>query len=132
MTWIKKDSDNVGRSYNFIPPKNLGGSVKNEVLFPFSDKQQPAYAATLAVTIDQMETFLQPDELTGNLTINLTIDESVTAGAKLYVKLDADGTNRTVTPGTGFDAAAPAVIVTADTVGFVSYVYDGAAFVPVK
>lgn len=130
MTWIKKDTDDVGRSYNFVAPADTAMSAKQEVLFPMHQKQTPDYAATLAVSIKHMETFLQPAELTGAVTINLTVDAQVTPGAKLYIKLDADGTNRVATMGTGFDAAAPAVTVTADTVKFLTYVYDGTAFVP--
>jgi len=101
------------------------------VLFPFSDKQTPDYAAVLAVSITQMETFLQPAELTGAVTINLTIATQVTKGAKLYVKLDADDQGaKTATLGTGFDAAAPDEVVASDTVKFATYVYDGTAFVP--
>lgn len=130
MTFIRKDSDNIDRSYNFVAPINVGGSKKNEVLFPFSDKQTPDYAAVLAVSITQMETFLQPAELTGNATINLTVDSRITKGAKLYIKLDADDQGaKTVTLGTGFDADAADEVVASDTVKFVTYVFDGTAFV---
>ena len=131
MTWIKDKRDGAAKSFNFVPPDGAVDSL-NEVLFPFHEKQEPAYAATLAVTIKQMDTFFQPATLTGASTVNLTIDEQVTPGAKLHVKLTADGTNRTVTLGTGFDAAAADVTVTASTTVFKTYVYDGTAFVPVS
>lgn len=132
MTWIKR-SLALGKSFsfNFVAPDGAVNEV-NEVLFPFSEKQKPAFAATLAVEVKQMETFLQPTELTGAVTLNLTVNEQVTAGAKLHLKLDADGTNRTVTLGTGFDAAAADITVTANTVVFKSFVFDGAAFVPMS
>ncbi len=129
--FVRKDTDNVDRSYGLLAPKNVGGDVKNEVLFPFHDKQEPAYAAVLAVSITQMETFLQPEELTGNATINLTVDASVTRGAKLYVKMEADDQgDKTVALGTGFDADAADEVVASDSVKFATYVYDGVAFVP--
>jgi len=78
-----------------------------------------------------MDTFLQPEELTGNVTIDLVIDEQVTPGAKLHVKLVADETERTVTLGDGFDAEAPEVVVPANGTVFVSFAFDGAGFVPV-
>lgn len=94
-----------------------------------SESQTPAYGATLAVTIDKQQTFLQPAELTGNATINLTIDEDVIAGAMLHLKLDADASNRTVTLGTGFAASLASLVVVASTVWTVSFVYDGTSFI---
>ena len=131
MTWMKdkRDGTTPVRSFNFVAPDGAS-EVKNEVLFPFTEKQAPAYAATLAVTIKQMETFLQPEQLTGAVTINLTVDAQVTKGAKLHIKLAADGTQRVATIGTGFDAAAPDLTVGASATVFKSYVYDGTAFVP--
>lgn len=129
MTWIKDNRDGTSRSFNFVPPTGAT-SQKNEVLFPFSEKQTPDYAATLAVTVKQMETFLQPAQLTGAVTINVTIDAQVTPGAKLHLKLTADGTQRVATIGTGFDAAAPDLTVAVSSTVFKSYVYDGTAFVP--
>lgn len=130
MTWIKKNSDGSSNSFNFIPPSGASEQV-NEVLFPIADKQEPAYAATVAADIKQMKTFIQPAELTGNLTLNLTIDEQVSPGAMLFVKLDADGTNRTFAPGTGFDDSCADVTVTANTVVNKTYIFDGVAFLPV-
>ncbi|MEN6423283.1 MAG: hypothetical protein ABFD76_15190 [Smithella sp.] len=114
---------------NFKAPEGADSLVR-EVLFPLAQKLTPAYAAAIAVTIKQMNTFLQPAELTGNATINLTIDTQVTAGAKLMVKLDADATARTVTLGTGFDAGMASVVVKAASIAFVTFIYDGTAFVP--
>ena len=130
MTYIKKNSDGSSNSFEFVAPAGATNQL-NEVLFPFTEKQEPAYAATVAATIKQMKTFIQPAELTGNATLNLTIDPQVTAGAMLCVKLDADGTNRTFTPGTGFDASAAAVTVTASTVVNKTYIFDGVAFLPI-
>lgn len=129
MTWIKKQADGTHEEFNFVAPE---GKTAEEVLFPLGDVQEPAYAAALAVDVEQMETFLQPAELTGAVTINLTVNAQVTKGAKLHLKLDADGTNRTVTLGTGFDADAADITVNADTVVFKSFVYDGTAFVPMS
>lgn len=128
--WIKKNQDGSSSSFNFIPPTGASEQT-NEVLFPISEKQTPDYGAVLAAEITQMETFLQPGTLTGNVTIDLVIADQITPGAKLYVKLKADGTNRTATIGAGFDADAPEVAVAAGTVVFKTYVYDGVAFVPV-
>lgn len=131
MTWIKKNTNGSSNSFEFVAPAGAANQ-KNEVLFPFTDKQEPAYAATLPVTIKQMDTFLQPGTLTGALTINLTIDAQVTAGAKLHIKLTADGTQRVTTMGTGFNASTPTVTAAISTTVFKSYVYDGTSFVPVS
>jgi len=124
----KRDGTTPVRSFNFVAPDGAS-EVKNEVLFPFSEKQAPAYAATLAVAVKQMDTFLQPETLTGAATVNLTIDAQVTPGAKLHLKLTADGTNRAVTLGTGF-AGLASVSVKASTTACILFVYDGAAFIP--
>lgn len=131
MTWIKDNRDGSSQSFNFVPPTG-SNAQKNEVLFPFTEKQAPVYAAILAVSIKQMDTFLQPEQLTGAVTINLTVDEQVTPGAKLHIKLAADGTQRVATLGAGFDAAAPDLTVGANATVFKSYVYDGIAFVPMS
>lgn len=128
MTWIKKQSDDSFQSYNFIAPD--GPSASEDVLFPLGEVQSPEYAATLAVAIKQMATFLQPEELEGAVTINLTIDDQVTKGALLLIKLDAGDTERAVTLGTGFDSDADNITVPASDVIFVAFIYDGTSFVP--
>ena len=128
MTWIKKNSNGSSNSFNFVAP--AGASMQlNEVLFPFSEKLEPAYAPTLAVAVKQKDTFLQPAALTGNLTINATIDAQVTPGAMIHLKVSA-AAERTVTLGTGFANAAN-IVVGAGTTSTKSYVYDGTAFMPV-
>lgn len=129
--YIQKESDGTYRSFNFLPPSGAS-EEKNEVLFPFHEIQEPAYAATLAVEVKQMESFCKPAQLTGNVTVNLTIDDQLTPGAKLYLKLEADGTNRTVTLGTGFDDDASNITVTASTVVCKTFVFDGTSYLPVN
>lgn len=129
MTWIKKETNGTHKEFNFVAPANAAAA--EEVLFPIGEVKKPDYAATLAVAINQMETFLQPAELTGNVTVNLTVDAQVTKGAKIYGKFTADGTDRTVTLGTGYDTDAANITVPANGVEFVTWAYDGTAFVPV-
>lgn len=128
MTWIQSSTPEP-QSFGFVAPEGVSTPV-NEVLFPFHEKQNPKYAATLAVAVKQFTTVLVPGKLTGNATINLTIDKQVTPGAKLLLKLEADATERTVTLGTGFDAAAAAITVTEETTAFRTFFFDGTAFVP--
>ena len=128
VIYVDRDNDN-SYSHNFKAPAG-SANLNREVLFPLAEKQTPAYGATLAVNIKQMQTFLQPAELTGAATINLTIDAQVTAGAQLHLKLDAGGTGRTVTLGTGFDIGLASIVVKAYTIAFMTFIYDGTAFVP--
>lgn len=128
--WTDKNAtDGTVRSFGFRAPAGASAE-KNEVLFPFSEVQAPAYGAILAVTVKQMETFLQPGTLTGAVTINLTLDAQLTRGAKLYLKATADATNRVVTFGAGFTATA--ITVTANTTFNRTFVFDGTTFIPVN
>lgn len=131
MSWSHRNTDGSEVHMNFVAPEGAE-NLNREMLFPLVEKQTPDYAAVLAVTIKQKETFLQPAELTGNATINLTVDAQVTMGAELHLKLDADASNRTVTLGTGFDAGLASIVVAATKVAFLSFKYDGTAFVPVN
>jgi hypothetical protein len=131
--YTNKSSDGSFQSFGFLAPDGIT-TEKNEVLFPFHEKKTPAYAATLAVTVKQRDTFLQPGALTGNVTINLTIDAQVTPGAKLYVKVkeSANSADRTVTLGTGFDEDASDITVVKNTIVYKTFVYDGVSFVPLS
>lgn len=90
--------------------------------------QVPAYAATLAITITNQITFIQPATLTGALTVNLTIDAKVQAGAEIHFKLTSDGTARTTTYGTGMTSLALAGVISKTLVQ--TFVYDGTTFLP--
>lgn len=126
--YTNKDSNGNYQSFGFLAPDGVA-TEKNEVLFPWHEKQEPAYGATLAVTLKHMETVLQPAQLTGNATINLTINSQVTRGAKLYLKVSADTSDRTVVLGTGFDAAIADIVVPAGRTLFRTFIYDGTSFV---
>jgi hypothetical protein len=97
--------------------------------FGASDSQTPAYAATLAVSIENDKTIITPGTLTGNLAMNLTIDSEVGAGAEIIVILTADGTNRTFNPGTGFSSGAPTITIPLSTTVTANYIYSGTEFV---
>ena len=90
--------------------------------------QRPAYAATLAVDLGADETYLIPAQLTGAMTINATITEAE-AGDQLTVIVNADGTARTVTFGTGLNAAA--IVAAINLKAAVNFVHDGTEFVEV-
>lgn len=129
MTYIKKESDGKEVSMNFIAPTGGASAATKEPLFPLPEILNPAYAATQAVTVKQMNTFIQPATYTGNATLNLTIDDQVTPGALLHLKLTANTSARTVTLGTGFADPADIAVLASDT-AYMSFVYDGTEFVP--
>lgn len=106
----------------------MPGSGEQVLRYPFgaADKQSKAYAATVAATVTNQETIIAIAELTGAVTVNLTVGSEVTAGARLTITTIADGTNRVVTAGTGMTGAA--FTVTASKKATLSYVYDGTTF----
>ncbi len=91
-----------------------------------ADHQQPAFAATLAATIKNDYTILEPGILTGNMLINLTLDGELRVGAVLVWKQKATGTE-TTTFGTGI--TAPVVTGVAGKIHTQTFVFDGVAFV---
>jgi hypothetical protein len=99
------------------------------VAWPFGnvDLQQPVFAATLAVTITDHFTILDPGILTGAMTCNLTIDKNVRAGALLFLEITTTATE-TFTPGTGF--TAPAFAGVSGKTKCQMLVYDGVTFKP--
>jgi hypothetical protein len=103
--------------------------MADHVLWPFgaADVQTPAFAATIAVDIKDRMTILAPAILTGNTTLNLTVDPELTAGALLLVKVKTTATE-TTTFGTGIDSAV--VTGAAGKTWTQLFVYDGALFVP--
>lgn len=97
--------------------------------FGTSDSQAPAYAATIAVSIANDKTIITPATLTGNATINATIDSEVVAGAEIILIATADGSDRTVDLGTGFNSSTPDLVIPATTTMTATYVYSGTEYV---
>lgn len=93
-----------------------------------ADKQTLPYAAVQPVTITNMFTILMFNILTGNTTLNLTIDSQVREGALLLVKIPATSNGNDVTLGSGIDA--PNIVGVATKTKTQLFVYDGAVFVP--
>lgn len=93
-----------------------------------ADLQQPAFAATLAVTIVNLVTILNPATLTGAMTVNLTLDQGIKAGARIVFIALSDTTARTVTFGTGFTSPTLAGVISKTKA--IEFVYDGTTFKP--
>jgi hypothetical protein len=116
-------------SYNFKAPSIAADADKKiEVVFPTQEALAPAVAAVTAVEINRQTTVIDLGELAANVTLNATIGTDVERGAIVTVKAKSDGTARSVTFGDGF--TAPAVAGTISKTKVVSFIYDGASFLP--
>ena len=113
----------AGKKVSFTFPDSL--SASKTILFPTYEAISEDYAATVAVDVEEFYTFLTLGTLTGNLTLNLTVADHVSAGALLYVKTLTDD-NRVITWGTDIDGAA----FTTDSVKYElnTFIYNGTAF----
>jgi len=111
-------------SASLVCPDGL--TETQEVLFPAPETQAPDYAATIALTISRMFTVIDFAALTGNATVNLTLNAKLSKGALIVAKMTASGADRVVTPGTGFSGAA-ITIPSAGTIN-VLYAFDGTNF----
>lgn len=101
------------------------------VKYPFgpADEQSKDYAATIAATISNSKTVLTLAQMTGAATLNLTLDAELRAGDELLVKVSADATNRTLTPGTGMTGVAQTIVASKSFA--IKYEFDGTAFLHV-
>lgn len=95
-----------GYRYTTIP------GLDNKYAIPKKEIKNPAYAATIDLSVDAEDTIVDHAQLTGNLTETINVTLPFT-GDKLTLIYNTDGTQRTVTFSTGFISAAPLVI--ADT-----------------
>ena len=99
-----------------------------DISYPFGpcDIQTPAYAATITATITDRLTIIKPAVLTGALTLNLSINEGIPAGARIVFVGLSDTTARTTTFGTGFTSPTLAGVISKTKV--IEFVYDGVTF----
>jgi hypothetical protein len=91
--------------------------------------QAPAYASTLAVTVNGQDsyTLVRVGQLTGALTITAGVGSATLAplvGDTMQILFSADATNRVVTFSTGF-ATAGTLTVVASKFGAVRFVFNG-------
>lgn len=97
-----------------------------EISFPFgnADVQSLAYAAQQDVTIKNHMTVLDFAILTGNTTLNITVEPGVRDGARLLLKVPATNAADDVTLGTGIDG--PAIVGVAGKTKTQAFtLYDG-------
>lgn len=101
-----------------------------KIQWPFGEADiiEPAtLTGAIAVTIENRLTVVKTGLLTGNGTLNLTIDPQVAKGALLQVLSKTTGTE-TMTPGTGM--TGPAYAGVAGKTKSQWWVYDGVTFKP--
>jgi len=93
-----------------------------------ADKISPAaVSGAIAVTIENQFTIIETTTLTGNATLNLTIDAQIRKGALLKV-LSKTNATESLTPGTGM--TGPAYAGVAGKTKSQSWYYDGSTFKP--
>ena len=91
-----------------------------------ADIQAPAYVAELNISVWNNKTILNPEQLTGNMTIDLDISAQMRPGAELIVKLNTAGTE-TTSFGTGIQA--PDIVGVAGKTKVQAFVFDGVDFI---
>jgi hypothetical protein len=104
----------------------MAATQVNSYPFGNTDVQTPVFGATLAVTITNLMTIINPATLTGAMTVNLTIDQGIKAGARIVFTALSDTTARTVTFGTGFKSPTLAGVISKTK--SIEFVYDGTTF----
>lgn len=86
------------------------------------------YAATQAVEITNRFTILVFAILTGDTTLNLTIDSEVEEGSMLLIQVPATNNADDLTLGTGIDG--PAIVGVATKTKTQLFIHNGTLFVP--
>lgn len=100
-----------------------------KINWPFAPAEhvKPAYTAIIALTIKNQRTIIEPAILTGNMTLDLTIDSQVQKGAIIDLIVKTTGIENT-TLGAGIDG--PVVAGVAGKTWTQSFFYDGVSFKP--
>jgi hypothetical protein len=97
--------------------------------FGVADTLVLAATGTTALTISNRNTVIDgvTTQITGNATINLTLDSRLELGSTIYLKTSTAAT-QTVTFGTGF--TCPTLTGVAGKTFVTAFVYDGSKFLP--
>lgn len=118
----------MSTSSRFIPGANqdITGRVAT------NDYKNPVYAATINLVCRQNRTVFQPGQLTGALTLNVSVGSATTApyvGDVLICIFAGDATSRTVTFGTGLVVTASTLVITISKKAYAEFVFDGVAWI---
>lgn len=99
----------------------------SKVKWPFgaADTKNYAYAATVALEIDNSKTRAVIAQMTGaaNLTVTAVNGHVPEVGDEIMLEVSADGTNRVLTPSTG--ATGNAITITANKTFVITLRYNG-------
>lgn len=106
-----------GYRYNVVP------GFDNTYTIPHKEIANISYASTKTLAPTMEETTYDFAQLTGNMTVSVTITPCYT-GDKMVCLFKADATNRTVTFSTGFTSNGP-LIVLASSYTSVEFVFNG-------
>ena len=107
-----------------------------KIKWPFGKADVPTTIASGVGTVNILSTqgnaidnqyTIQKLSLTGNITLNAAPDPELLAPAHLEVYVTCDGTNRTVTLGTGFNNATVLTMVANKTVKLL-FTFDGTSY----
>jgi hypothetical protein len=103
---------------------------KELVIWPFgkAETQTPAYAAAIDVEVNNSYTVITPATLTGDATLNLTINEQMPVGSRILLVIAATTDGFDLTLGTGF--TGPAIVGVAGKTKTQELVYDGTTYKP--
>ncbi len=99
------------------------------VKYPFgkAERQNLASGAAINATVNNSEAILTIAQMTMAGTLNLSINSEMEAGSNLMVKVSADGTNRTLTLGTGLTGLAQTI--NAGKSYAIAFKYDGSTYI---
>lgn len=107
-----------GYRYIKVPGTN------NKYAVPKKEIQNPAYAATIALSIDAEQTVVDHAQLTGDLTETVGVALPYT-GDTLRLLYATDGTSRTVTFSTGFIVSVATLVIADTSQAIVDFVFCG-------
>ena len=104
--------------------------MADKVLYPWGAASTflVAFAASMSLGEDvcNNRSIAEVEQMTGDGTLDLTLDDELRTGAEIFLKVSADGTQRTLTLGTGTDGST--VVVPANETVNVHLYFDGNQF----
>lgn len=101
------------------------------VKYPFgrADKPSVAFAAVMALAINNDRVLANMGTMTANGTLNLTVNPDAGDGAELVITVPNDATARTLTFGTGFSVGTPALVGTVSKTNIVTAILINGVYV---
>ena len=113
---------------NTIPRWGSASNQDNTFRVATREYQTPSYAASIAIATNYEYTLVKVAQLTGALTLTINADSTCWVGDEIEFLFSVDGTNRTVTFGTGF-APSATLALTASKYGSATFRFNGTVWV---